>query len=497
MRILLAAGLCLTTTVSATAQAPVAIDTVALRAHAYFLAGDWLEGRSAGTRGARAAALYIEEQLRRLGLEPAFDGDYRQPVPLVRFQVDPVATTLQVSDAEGTRHFDYDGDFVAFGGGAPAFRGFGGSVVFFGTAALARQSLRGNRSLDGRVIAVVGPLGGAAGQLIPDWTRRGAEGVILMLPDSQAFRQLADARSARHYYVDAALGDPIWQPRLPMVLTGPEVAGALLAGVPVNALAARGQNAFEPVDLGRSIKVSIQGTSRPLPAANVGAILRGTTRPDEFVAVGAHFDHLGVVPGAGPDSIYNGFSDNAAGVAMTLSLAQALRDEPPERSVLFLFFTGEERGLLGSTYYVTAPAIPLRRTVGMVNLDAGAPPAPSIEWRIGGGTVSTFGALADSVVSGHGWTVQLADPSPNADYWPFLMQGVPAIFPIPEKTWEDVTTAERQQLIDRFERYHRPDDHWVADFPFNGLQRYAELALELVRAAAAGRQPRMTVQDGP
>lgn len=471
---------------------------MALRAHSFFLSADALGGRAAGTEGADAAALYIGQQLQRLELDPAFGDDYRQDVPLVRFTVDATASGLALSDAAGTSAFQYGTDVVAYGGAAQAFNGFGGSVLFFGTAELALESAGRGGSLDGRVVALLGPIGAAAGRLVPDWLRRGAEGVLLMMPDSASFVGYAATRTDRHYYLDAAVNDAIWQPRLPMLIAGPDVAAALLAGVPVSTVAARGGAAFQPVDVGRTVKATIAGAALPMHATNVGAVLRGTAsdRSAEYVALTAHYDHLGTVPGNGQDSIYNGFSDNAAGVALVLAAADVLRRDPPARSVLFLFFTAEERGLLGATYYATQPGVPLRRTVAVVNIDAGAPPAPSVQWRIAGGTVSTLGAIADSVVQSFGWSASLSDPAPNADYWPFLVRGVPAIFPIPEKEWEGVTPAERQRLLDRFERYHQPDDAWRPTFPFSGLERYGALVTDIVRAAADARPaPAMTVRD--
>lgn len=499
-RLTLAVGLALTApSVAAPQGAPAAIDTMALRAHSYFLSTDDLGGRAAGTVGADVAALYIAEQLRGMGLRPAFGDGYTQRVPLVRFDVDAAASTLALNDADGATTFHYGADFVAYGGAAQAFRGFAGAVTFYGTAELALQMLgTAGPSLDGRVLALLGPIGPAAGRLVPDWIRRGAEGVILMMPDSASFRAYAASREDRRYYVDARLNDAIWQPPLPMLIAGPDVASALLAGVPVNTMAARGGSAFQPVDVGRSVKASIAGTPHPLHATNVGAVLQGSA-PDlrnEYVALSAHYDHLGTVSGAGGDSIYNGFTDNAAGVAMALAIADAMRRDPPARSTIFLFFTAEERGLLGSTYYTVRPAVPLRSTVAEVNLDAGAPPAVSVQWRIAGATVSTLGALADSVVQAHGWEATASDPSPNSDYWPFLVHGVPAVFPIPEKEWEGVTPAEKQRLLDRFEHYHQPQDEWAPTFPFVGMLRYAELVRDMVRAAADARpRPSMTVHD--
>ena len=177
---------------------------------------------------------------------------------------------------------------------------------------------------------------------------------------------------------------------------------------------------------------------------------------------------------------------------MLLAIADALRRDPPARSALFLFFTGEERGLLGSSYYVTAPLVPLERTVAVINLDAGAPPAPPRRWRVAGGTLSTLGELAARTAARFGWTAEPSGARPNSDYWPFLRRGVPAAFLIPGQEWDGVSREERERLRQRWDRYHQPDDEWAADFPWAGLERYARLALELGRVVAeAPDRPRM------
>lgn len=462
-----------------------AIDTMALRAYTYFLSGDVLEGRAAGSRGARAAALYIEAQLQRMGLEPAFDGHYRQTVPMERFTVDDRQTTAAVIDTD-TATFGAGSDFVVYGGARPAFHDFAGSLVFLGFPQTALRPEDQQASLRGRVVVLLGLPGLSAARLIPDWIRRGAEGAVLLLPDSASWERFVASRTNRHYLLDAPADDPLWQPRLPMIVAGPPVFRRIMAGVAVDTAGLRGEKPFAATRIHRRVRVHIQGMFTRMPGQNVGAVLPGRTaaRRGEYVAVTAHLDHLGIAPGLTPDSIYNGFSDDAAGVAMSLAIAGAIRDAPPERSMLFLYFTGEERGLLGSTYYVARPAVPLSQTVGVVNLDAGAPPATSVQWRIAGGTVSTLGTLADSLVRARGWASTLSDPSPNADYWPFLVHGVPAIFPIPEKNWQGVSPEQKQLLLDRFEHYHEPADEWQPDFPFGGLLDYATLVEQIVRAAA-------------
>ena len=172
---------------------------------------------------------------------------------------------------------------------------------------------------------------------------------------------------------------------------------------------------------------------------------------------------------------------------MLLAIAEAMRDAPPARSVAFLFFTGEERGLLGSAYMAAAPPLPLDDIAALINLDAGAPPAPPLNWRIAGGTVSPLGELAADVADQNGWTAVLSDASPNSDYWPFLQRNVPSIFIIPGDQWENVTPAQRDALRTRWDRYHQAGDHWHTEFPFSGLSRYAEYAL-LIGVAAGSRR---------
>jgi Zn-dependent M28 family amino/carboxypeptidase len=210
---------------------------------------------------------------------------------------------------------------------------------------------------------------------------------------------------------------------------------------------------------------------------------------DDVVIFTAHWDHLGVRDAVDGDSIYNGFSDNAAGVAMLLAIAQAWRETPSARSVAFLFLGGEEEGLLGSAYYTAAPLLPLARTVAVINLDAGAPPVPPVSWRFAGTPTSSLSQLANEITRSHGWTADLGPARPNSDHWPFLARNVPAVFIVPGNKWEGVSDDERNKLRERWDHYHQASDHWAIDFPFAGLQRYASLALEIGKRVATSRAP--------
>jgi hypothetical protein len=363
-------------------------------------------------------------------------------------------------------------------GGAGAFRDFRGRAHFLGDPAGATRILAAERSLVGRVAVFTGPLGASAVDLVPALSHAGVAGIVLLITDADQFHLFVRSRGDSRYFVDAAVADPVWQPGLPVLLAGPSLSGALLAGAELPAALLDG-TAERGFDLERTVIARIGTTLRDVPAANVGAMLPGSD-PElrhEYVVYTAHYDHLGSgPPDASGDTIYNGFSDNAAGVAMLLAIAEHLRHAPPPRSVLFLFFTGEERGLLGSSHFAAYPAVKLANVAGLINLDAGAPPAPPVSWRIAGGD-SPLGETARRVAEQRGWSVTLGPAAPNSDHWPFAQRGVPSIFIIPGAEWEDTAPAARDALRRRWDRYHLPGDHWDPEFPMAGLARYAEYAL--------------------
>ena len=475
MRPLFVAATLLATAMPVLAQAVPAkpvVDTLTLRAHTRFLADDALEGRGTGTRGERVAAAYIASELKRLGLSGVGpDGGYLLPVPLRAARVEP-STQLVVRGTIGdSTVFRHDEHFVLNTGGAAAFRDFAGDVLFAGSPAEAAEALAG-MDLRGKVVAVRGPLGAEALNLVPSWTEAGVTGVVLLVPDAGQFDLYVRSRGDTRYFVAANVQDPVWQPALPVIIAGPELTASLMSGAP--------EMRDRAVAVGRSVSVDVEVTERELPVANVAGLLPGRdpARRNEYVVYTAHYDHLGIsVPDAAGDSIYNGFSDNAAGVAMLLAIAEALRDDPPARSVLFVFLTGEERGLLGASYLAAESPVPLESIRALINLDAGAPPAPPVSWRVALGADNPLAPVFEDVAREHGWTVQLGAASPNSDYWPFLQRGVPAAFIIPGEVWENTSPQERDALRRRWDRYHQAGDHYHPDFPFSGLQRYAEFAL--------------------
>jgi len=441
------------------------IDTLALRAHTFFLASDLLLGRATGSEGAALAALYIEAQCRGLGLAPV-DGAYTHPVPLE--SVTPVSDSTWL-DIGGER-FALSDEVLITAGVRAALHGFRGPPVYAGTADHIRAHPESLPPLDGRVAIVGGTVRRDAADLLAS---RGVVGIVQVVDDAATFALYVASRGQKlTLTADSGVVSSFYT-TLPSVLVGPRTVPALRAALRA----------------GRPVELTVTFTTRPLPARNVACLLPGdaAAERDTAIALTAHLDHLGIsIPDASGDSIYNGFSDNAAGVAMLLAIGKAIREGPRgalHHSVLFLFFTGEERGLLGSDYFVAHPSYPLDRIRAVINLDAGAPPARPWTWRVAGGTNNPLGALAADVAAAQGWSITTSPPTANSDYFPFARRGVPAIFIIPGPApYEGLSADSSQALRRRWDRYHQPSDAFYEDFSFIGLQRYAEYAYRIAVA---------------
>ena len=475
------------------------IDSFALRAHTFVLAHDLLEGRATGRRGADLAALYIASEAERLGLRGAGPGgSYFQQVPVVEATIDPARTHLVLAGDSGAQDFEYGSGFIPNVGTARTLVGFSGEPVYVGSAQEVLAAPGRLPTLAGRVALLAGVFGAEAAAA--DTLRsRGATGVVHLVGDPERYQLLVRSRGpSRMYIAEEAGAVSSFVPEIPAVIAGPSLERALLSGLPgAGAAAARLDH---PVVLaGRRVEVRVGVTTYRPPARNVAALLPGAdpALAEEVLVYTAHLDHLGIsVPDAAGDSIYNGFADDAAGVAMLLAIAKAMQEGPrPARSVLFLFPTGEERGLLGSDFYAAHPLVPVGQMVAGINLDAGAPPAPNVHWRVAGGTLSTLGPKAVAVAASAGWEAQLAPASPNSDYYPLLRIGVPAVFLVPGPgAYEGMTAEASDALRQRWDRYHQPADHWHPDFPSAGLVRYAEYAYRLGLDVASGPRPRMAAR---
>lgn len=460
------------------------VDTLALESHARFLSDDLLEGRGPASRGERLAALYLSTRLRSFGLETLPGSDYLLPVPLTAVHSPKNETTLSLTGPEGTRAMRPP-SFYHPGGGREAFRSFQGELVFAGPTPGALEALADRASLDGRVI-VIGPPWDEVQDVETELLRRGAAGALELVPNGPFYDRLRVVRGPTRYFLPEDVRDPLNQSRLPRLVGGPELIAALgLEGdLAPDGPAARAR----PLELRARFDPRYSLEKRV--GYNVAGYVPGSdpARRDELILFVAHYDHVGYGESSAGDSIWNGFVDNAVGCAMLLELARAFASAPSARSVAFLFVTGEEQGLLGSNWFVHDPPIRLERIRAVINLDGGAPPGRPTGWHVAGASVSDAGKVAREIVESHGWAVERVDLRPDSDHWPFHLKGVPAVFLLPGSRLEGLTEQEARERIAARLHPHTPDDEWSPDFPFSGLERYAELALEIGRALAGAPQ---------
>jgi len=218
---------------------------------------------------------------------------------------------------------------------------------------------------------------------------------------------------------------------------------------------------------------------------NVVAVLEGEgPRAEETIVVGAHYDHLGEDRDAeGEPVIYNGANDNASGTAAMLEVARMLSKRPKRlpRRIVFVAFSGEEHGLLGSLHWVNHPPVPLKKTIAMINLDMIGRMQGDCVMAMGTGSSPALAKMVKSIGKRHGLKLVLV-PGQRAcsDHAPFCSHGIPAV--------HFFTTGGMRD-------YHRPTD--VAEkLNYEGIHRIALVTADLAVALAEAQQPPKFVGGG-
>lgn len=484
------------------------IDAERLDAHIQALASDDMEGRAPATAGEEKAVQYIAAQFQSLGLEPAGDnGGWFQSVPINRFVQDGPATITARIGAEALA-LQRGTDVIANSHRLDRhIQVMDAPVVFVGYGVDApERSWDDFKSMDltGKILLVLvndpdfevasdsptaGLFDGQGMTYYGRWVykfeeaaRRGAAGVLVI------------HETAAAGYPWSTLQNSSTAPGLDIVRTDPAKerlqvqgwiqqarAAALMegAGLDYATLKAKSQRSdFHPVLL-EGVTLSFDFRHRPerLSTRNVAARLTGTSRPDETVMYGAHWDAYGrAVPNAAGDSIYNGAVDNASGVAAVLELARLFASAPrTERSVMFVSWGAEEAGLLGAYHYAANPLVPLETTVGNLNLDSLLAGEPSREIVVIGYGKSDLQERLAARAAEQGRTL-LPDPAPQvgafyrSDHFPLAKMGVPALFAAAGFT--GATEASRSYVRDR---YHQPTDDWSPGWDLSGAAADVQL----------------------
>lgn len=370
------------------------ITAAQLRSYLYFIASDEMEGRDTPSRGLDTTAKFIAMNLGRWGFKPAGDdGTFFQKIVLRRDALDAART---FADINGQK-FNIGDDFLP--NAVPAT--LTGPLVYAGNGwVIKSKNINPYQGIDvkDKILVVLGqPFPGLprgltrqdlSGTQGVDWSSpsiyardHGAKGV-LVIPDSQTTQNWEQLRARvlqpGRAVVEKFMNQPA-APPVPAVTMSMKMANALFAGEKYDAatLASKNETAApEPAfELSADKKVTIEvivRTERP-PTQNVVAIWEGRdpVLKNEYVALGAHYDHVGICAPTAADPICNGADDDGSGTTALLGMAEALAHakERPKRSVLFVWHCGEEKGLWGSRYFTDYPTIPLDKIVTQLNID--------------------------------------------------------------------------------------------------------------------------------
>jgi hypothetical protein len=208
-----------------------------------------------------------------------------------------------------------------------------------------------------------------------------------------------------------------------------------------------------------------------------------------MIGITAHFDHLGVGrPDSTGDAIYNGFLDDAIGVAMSLEVARLYAQSPGNRPLVVMLFNLEEQGLLGSKALLErrdADSFVSRLDL-LIGVDAGSPAGEALDWQLMGGLPEHSGTrLADSIARARGWSTVSSPPRSISDVFVFSERGVPILFPIPGQRWRDYMPQHRADAMRRFDHYHQPGDEYDPAFPLTGTHHFADWLWTIIRGATA------------
>ncbi len=423
--------------------------------HLRFLAADELRGRDTGSPELEIAARYLAEQFRRYGLDTVPDANgYFQPVKLVSSKP-PAEATL----AYGDQSFQIASDLLVLSGDSVALEA---PVVYanYGTA----EDLEAV-DVKGKIVV----------------TKAGGEDVT----NPQSFFYLTNEKRDRvNDLGGVALVELYRSNQIPWTLlvqylnterltvdVDRDTASQKLPVLWLNDPQGRRLGLFQEVGTPEASLSVAKKQEAAVPVKNVVALVEGTDPQlkNEYVVLSAHYDHIGVAASPNPqDSIFNGARDNALGTTALLSAAEYLAAHPPKRSVLFVALTAEEKGLLGSAWYVAHPLVPLSQTVFNLNTDGAGYNDTTKVTAIGLERTTAEQSITEASQAFGLEAIQDPVPEQNlydrSDNVSFAQKGIPAV------NFAPGTTAFDAEIM---KNYHQVSDE-AETLNFNYAEKYAE-----------------------
>jgi Zn-dependent M28 family amino/carboxypeptidase len=484
------------------------------------LSGDDFAGRAPAGEGETKTVALVEEKFSQWGIKPfnADTGSYQQAVPLVRMLPYQVSD-MRFDDAELSA-FAYRNDMMVWSPRVQervelvdsplVFAGYGIVAPEFGWNDYQGLDVAGKT-----VVVLVNDPGfdsgdaevfnGKAMTYYGRWTykfeeaaRQGAAGILVIHETAAAGYGWAVVAGGSPQRFDLARENKNMDRSAVEGWLTEASADRLFArlGSDYKSMRKAAQQAdFQAIELGVSVSLSVATKFDYLDSPNLIGYIEGSKYPDQHVIYMAHWDHMGVDPINPDDGIFNGAQDNASGTAGVLALAEFYASQPaPERSVVFVLVTAEERGLLGSDWYAEHPMLPLAKAVAGINMDV----------------MNVYGPMRDMVVVGYG-NSELEDhlahyveqqgryvaPEPmpevgsfyRSDHFNLAKRGVPMLYAKGGNDHIDYGISYGQQKRAEYLRdaYHKPADEYDPNWDLRGVQQdlwlYYQVGHELANSA--------------
>ncbi len=454
------------------------------------LASDEFQGRAPASPGGIKAVEYIENRFNEIGLKPANDNSFRQPVPLMEVTGSNFSD-LVISGQGSEISLKYLDDMVVGTYRLQESVSLDNSELVFAGYGIVAPEYEWNDyeglDVEGKtVVLLVNDPGFATGDesmftgnamtYYGRWTykfeeaaRQGAAGALIIHqtePASYGWDVVRNSWSGTQYGV-VSEGETERLLAEGWMHLDPAKEIFEMAGIDFDeALARAHQPGFKPQSMGLTASTSFNNEFSFSNCNNVIGYIEGTTYPEETVIYMGHWDHLGMVETDTGTDIYNGAVDNATGVAGLMAIAERFmsESEKPERSIVFMAVTAEESGLLGSKYYSENPLFPIATTVAGINMDA----------------LNVYGPTNDIVAVGYGFSEldeymkrhaaqQDREVKPNpypergyyyrSDHFNMAKQGVPMIY---ANGGSDFIGKDQEYADmvakDYADRYHQPSD---------------------------------------
>lgn len=496
-------------------------------AHLNYLASDELEGRGLGTKGLDLAADYIAHKFKSYGLERSSSlKNYFQEIPFISSQA-LETSELKIYSNDKITHLRINEDYFLYKSGQQTFIPTPLEMVFVGYGIVAPEyDYNDYQSIDveGKIVVYLDsePLSNDSGYFNgPQPThysfaevkrqialRRGAAGTILIPFDrydnwETVRRDFAQENVSLAYDIISNLS----------IIINRNVINEIFAGSGYSfedIMNMHSQHKIKSFDL--KSRLSFKGVfkEKTFLGKNVIGVIPGSDPKlkDSYLIISAHYDHLGIGPKIKNDSIYNGALDNAIGVAVMIELSRIFSqlDIKPKRTLVFIAFTAEEKGLLGSIFYTDNPVFPLYKTIANVNIDG---IAFFRDFRSIIGVGSEFSSLKKNLletadrfnlnVEPLPETFRIIDSFSNSDQYAFASSGVPSIL-ISEGLENKSKSREEVMLafIDYFEnRYHTPFDDLSQFIDKEAAVRHAKIIFDFCFHLADSIQEPKWNSDSP